>query len=390
MKELGHINNLQLNKLFVNSTFDEAVKDGKIVSGDNILLVYSNIHIFDLSEVCIKLLLLGITPIVVINKKYNILMEHLIYITPEIKKLKCKIELIDTLEYMKEGIKNMKDKITLAVCNPPYDGKARLHQQIFNKTFEILEDSGVMVIIQPAYTYQNNKSNTDKYTSKMSKYLEQYKTSAELVHGSVFKDALIATDLSITRIEKVKSTGKGIDNIESFTYKNGDTYENIPLSSICFNTTPPALFTQLRTKYEKMCSDNGSIADISFKNGNIKADKNYAKMAKIRGHIIDGGIADDFYSIFAKKNMEDDEITFGLECKKSETKNVYRYLASNTARYGFSMLKMNNNVVSEIALIPIIDFSKEYTEVELYSMFGFTDEEIAEIERIIPYWDHGV
>ena len=282
------------------------------------------------------------------------------------------------------------EKITLAVCNPPYDGKANLHQKIFNKTFELLEDGGVMVMIQPAYPYQNNKSNTDQHTKKMITYLETYNTSAELVHGSVFKDALIATDLSITRIEKVESTGNGIGNIESFTYRNGDVYNNIPISSICFNTTPPLLFTQIREKYEKMCLSNGSIADIAFKNNHIDPNKNYAKLAKIRGHITNNGIADDFYSIFAKKNMDDAEITFGLECKKNETKNVYRYLASNTARYGFSILKMNNNVVAEISLIPIIDFSKNYTEKDLYDLFGFTEEEITEIERVIPYWDHGV
>ncbi len=271
------------------------------------------------------------------------------------------------------------------VGNPPYNGLKQLHQQIFNKCVNLLKANGELSFIQPATAYQSNEEFLNKrHTQKMIEIIKFYKTSVKIVGGGVFKDNLIATELSITNLKKIEST----ENIEQVEYSNGKIYKDVDIKDICVNNTPPGIFHSIHNKYKKLINKNGSLLDIAKE----EPKENTIAIAKIRGHICTTTAAykSDFFTFYSGPNKETTKnIKYGLLCKKGQESNMYAYLDSKFARYGLSMLKLNTNIISggKIALTPIVDFSKSWTDQELYDMAEFTAEEIKEIEKVIPIYE---
>jgi len=391
----NNIMNYQLSKYIGDRNISEAVEKGILKKGDNIILPYSNLHIFDIAEVCTDLIVNDINTYIVLEDEYQILFKKLILLGD--KKIKQKegiIKIITRTQYLNGGYDYMKGKIKLSDGNPPYDGKSELHQKIFNKTLELLEDGGQMTFIQPSTPIHNkkedkiNKDGTKKPTLIMKENLCNYNTEIEVVSGSIFKDAAIATDLMITTITKKQSNFYGIDKI---TYKNGQVYTNVNIEDISMTQVPPNIYKNILKKYKKLCLSNGTINDIAYFSKNMNSYDNYISIAQVRGHIdtVTGGLKNDFFTYFSKDNItkDADDIKYGLLSDYKE--NTFKYLSSNVARFGLSLLKFNsNNHMGENKLTPLVDFSRTYTDQELYDMLGLTEEEIIEIEKVIPYWDH--
>ncbi len=69
---------------------------------------------------------------------------------------------------------------------------------------------------------------------------------------------------------------------------------------------------------------------------------------------------------------------------QKESENAVTYLNSKFARFLVSVVQNTQNTKSEsYRLVPIQDFSKPWTDSELYAKYGLTDEEIAFIESMI-------
>lgn len=391
----NNIMNYQLSKYIGDNSIAESIKKGILKKGDNIILPYSNLHVFDLAEVCTDLIVNDINTYIVLEDKYQILLKKLIILGD--KKIKQKLDIINIItpaQYLKGEYDYMKGKMTIGDGNPPYDGNSQLHQKIFNKTLELLEDGGQMTFIQPATPVHNkkedsiNKNSTKSPMLTMRENLCNYYTEVEIVSGSVFKDAAIATDLMITTIIKKQSDFNGLNKI---TYKNGQTYTNVNIEDISMTQISPKIYSSILKKYKKLCLKNGTLNDIAYFSKKMDIDSKYVSIAQIRGNINKetGELVSDFFTYFSDNDIKrnDTDIKYGLLSNNKE--NVYNYLSSNVARFGLSLLKFNNNNHrGENKMTPLVDFSKIYTEQELYDMLGLTEEEIIEIEKVIPYWDH--
>lgn len=267
-------------------------------------------------------------------------------------------------------------------ANPPYSGS--LHQTIFNKCIKVLKPDGQMTIIQPATTIQNKRAQTRGTPPKqMQNNLGKYYSEIIIEDGTVFKDALISTDLTITTIKMGKPTSSNIDKL---TNKNGTVYTDVALEDISMCQMPPALFKSIRDKYEEYITVHGSLKDISVLD-KLNPQKHYISIARIRGHRGPDGLKDDFYTHFAFANTKNkDNISLGLECVLSEEENIYSYLTTYVARFALALLKFNTD--TQLRLVPLIKFSEMVTDEELFEMLNITDEEQDAIKEVIPYWNH--
>lgn len=271
-------------------------------------------------------------------------------------------------------------KFDIIVGNPPYNGKAALHQQFFNKCYDLLEDNGVMAFIQPATTYFNKKTNQKDAVNTMQEIVKSNQCEVEIENPEIFDNAGIQNDLSITYLTKTKKSSTTIDKI---TYKNSKTYTNVPLEDISMTQINPVTYATIRTKYEKYINVHGNLEDkISKVTGELKA-----TLGKIRGT---RPTDDDFYTFIPLRGNREGygdstDSTFGVKISsKQEVEFVYDYLESYVARFGLALLKFSQNTANkEFALVPLVSFNKKYTDSDLCNLIGLTPDEFSEIKKVI-------
>lgn len=276
-------------------------------------------------------------------------------------------------------------KFSVIVGNPPYNGKAALHQQFFNKSYDLLEDNGVMAFIQPATTYFNKKTNQKDAVNTMQEIIKTNVCEVEIENPEIFENAGIQNDLSITYLTKAKKTTTTINKI---TFKNGITYTDVPLEDISMTQIDPVVYSKIRSKYEAYVLAHGSIEDkISKVSGKLKA-----HLGKIRGT---RPTDDDFYTFIPLRENRKDyglskDSTFGVSVSsKNEVDFVYDYLESYIARFGLALLKFSQNTANkEFALVPLVEFDKFYSDEDLRRLLNLTKSELAEIKKVIvPLYD---
>jgi len=99
-------------------------------------------------------------------------------------------------------------------------------------------------------------------------------------------------------------------------------------------------------------------------------------------------VADDFYTIVTRDLKVEERAT-----KKSwwsfktqqEAHNFLNYLKTDFARFGLAVLKNTQNLgPTDMACIPWLDFTRSWSDKQLYSMFNITPEEQAFIKQHIP------
>ena len=283
-------------------------------------------------------------------------------------------------QFREKAYKNM--KFSTITINPPYNGKAALHQQFFNKCYDLLEDGGVMAAIQPATTYFNKKTNQKDAVDVMQEIIKTNPCEVEIENPEIFENAGIQNDLSITYLTKSKKTNSTIDKI---TYKNGKTYTNVPLEDISMTQVDPNVYAGIRTKYENYIKKKGNLEDkISKVDGVLKA-----SLGKIRGT---RPTDDDFYTFIPLRGNRagygsSTSSTFGVKINsKKEVDFVYDYLESYIARFGLALLKFSQNTANkEFALVPLVTFDKKYSDADLCELLGITASEFLEIKKVIVH-----
>lgn len=273
-------------------------------------------------------------------------------------------------------------KFDVIVGNPPYQGKAALHQQFFNKSYSLLNDNGYLAFIQPATTYFNKKEKQKAPVDTMMATVKSNKCNITIVGPEVFENAIIRNDLSITVLNKCPS---GNSLIEEIKYKNGTKFNNVALEDITMTQLDPVIYRSIRIKYENFISTFGCLEDKVSKD----VTKLKAPLAKIRGNAPSDC---DFYTFIPKREaMASTKVAgnyyndFGILAKsKTEVENIYDYLTSYVARFGLAILKFSQNTLNkEFNSVPLVPFNKTYTDDELYKMLDLTDDEINAIKKVI-------
>ncbi len=112
-------------------------------------------------------------------------------------------------------------------------------------------------------------------------------------------------------------------------------------------------------------------------------------IAAIRGNQGINGKCDDFYTILSSRDYVKAKNKMGHALISDHKENVYKYLESIIARFGLSITKINpNNHRGELKTIPLVDFSKEFDEEQMYIDMNISKEERKIMEETIPYWNH--
>jgi hypothetical protein len=271
-------------------------------------------------------------------------------------------------------------KFDVIVGNPPYNGKAALHQQFFNKGYELLNNNGTLAFIQPATTYFNKKDKQKGPVNDMIEIIKNNVCTVYIENPEVFENAGIQNDLSITILTKTPSVKQ---TIESITFKNGNTYTDVSLNDITMTQINPTIYSAIRTKYEKFIAINGNLENkISKSVGTLKA-----SLGKIRGTRPTDA---DFYTFIPLRENRSNygasaASEFGVALNSAkEVDFVYDYLESYVARFGLAILKFSQNTANkEFALVPLVLFNQYYTDSDLYNMIGLTADEVNEIKKVI-------
>ena len=70
--------------------------------------------------------------------------------------------------------------------------------------------------------------------------------------------------------------------------------------------------------------------------------------------------------------------------KQEEANNLKEYVKTNFFRFLLSTILLTQNIAKDkFQFVPLQDFSKPWTDEELYKKYGLTDEEIQFIESMI-------
>ena len=70
--------------------------------------------------------------------------------------------------------------------------------------------------------------------------------------------------------------------------------------------------------------------------------------------------------------------------KQNEAYNLKEYAKTNFFRFLLSTILLTQNIAKDkFQFVPLQDFSKPWTDEELYAKYGLTDEEIQFIESMI-------
>lgn len=280
-----------------------------------------------------------------------------------------------------------KMKFDVIVGNPPYQGKAQLHQQFFNLSVDLLKDNGYIGFIQPATPYFNKKDGK-KHEKEMQDNLLKYDTSVKFVSSDIFKNAGIANDLAITIMRK-KENNKGL--ISYVEYKNGKHYTDVNIEDINYLSIDGNLYRAIRDKYQNYINKNGSMRERVYSKYNKPIDR-ISKLQRIRGHMY----CNDFYTFvsndksYYSKDMNDTS-DHGIKINSlNEMENVYIYLKTFVARFGLAFRKINtNNQPSEFELVPLVDLKKSWDDEKLSILLGLTKEEMDFIKKTLPDY-HGL
>ena len=77
-------------------------------------------------------------------------------------------------------------------------------------------------------------------------------------------------------------------------------------------------------------------------------------------------------------------LVIGPFIKKREAQNALLYMKTKFFRALVSMVKISQNAYAKVYdFVPLQDFSKSWTDAELYTKYGLTEEEIAFIESMV-------
>lgn len=302
--------------------------------------------------------------------------------TGKISSIKAQL-VVDMLGVPKENIihhskiERMTMKFDYIVGNPPYDSLRALHQQFFVKAFGLLKDEGMIAFIQPANPYFNKKNTRKKRAElEMQDIIREHCIEVHFKNEDVFENARLGSKLAITYASP-KKVGDEIKVI----YQNGSK-EGSDLDGINQLTIPGNVYKTVRQKIDKFCETNGNFYDANKNKTGV-----CAKLPKVRG--TPG--QDDFATLIPKNKTDRAVYTYGnhdfgipLE-DASHLDNFYDYLETDFARACLALVKMDINLTGgELRHVPMVDFSKKYSEDELFQMAGLNAEEREILIKLIP------
>lgn len=287
------------------------------------------------------------------------------------------------------------------IGNPPY--KNMIDLKFLTKSFELYKNH--ILFVHPSTWLLDEKFRQPAF-NKARELVHDNLKSIHLFNGNTVFGISLFLPCVITHIDSSHSVEKnGIISIDE-TISKEIKYNNIyEINKFSDND----IYPKLKKKILNWIKNNKSLQDIldeKIKGNNyvnisqIRGNVNtsYINIAQIRGHVNLSGsnmIKDDFYTFVPRdltaelqiKNLR--QITqFGF-ADKLHAENFLSYLKTDFARFCLSIYKINQNLYrGELRSVPYLDYSKIWTDNELYKLFNITDKEIEFIKsKICKYYE---
>ena len=329
------------------------------------------------------------------------------------------IKNIYTKNILEDDLSDM-PKFDFIIQNPPYNKS--LHLDFFNKGLDLLSDTGKMVIIEPStWLIELRQNIAEKKSSQMKKYI----ALKERIKGYVSKVVIenfnnefsvgLYVPCSITYIDKSKEykqieySNCGIKKYVNSLYdcnlignheiiksifeklKNCDIVENhlyIPNKSEKIEGNYYIRYTNIVGRGGCIQGISGQLNLESFynklSNGNfawIYTCTLWANKFNIISNIVHKCIKSGYHD--GTTNDKEAECVTGT---KQELENWNHYVFNNSLPLFINICLTIDQHNNSLPYVPwLVD--KQYTDEEIYEMFGFIDEEIKLIETTIKKYE---
>jgi len=326
-------------------------------------------------------------------KRYRHIIEEMIYVCELQPKnmfiFQCVFDKDDTNElntycgsFLDENFDNhMKnvwgvEKFDIVMGNPPYN--QMIDMDFVKKSYKI---SDKILFVHPSTWLLDEKNKQKKFISTKELIANDLE-SIVLFNGNKLFNIQLFVPCVITYINKNKTNNK--INCLDKTTNTSITYENINNINKYSNND---VYPILKNKILSFCFN-----DNLLKHKGIVAGTYYVNTAQIRGHVNlkseTNMVLDDFYTIVTKDTQVTNEKSkhmFFSFSTLNEANNFLSYLKTKFCMFSLSIYKNNSQLDrGELASIPYLDFTQEWTDEKLYKEFNLTEEEINFINTHIP------
>lgn len=309
-----------------------------------------------------------------------------------------KLKYIDKEEDPFEFMNTWPEKFDVIVANPPYS--KNLHLKFLDKCVDLGKEE--IIFVHPSTQYVEGKGSNKTYADHLDKISDNIK-SLEFFNGNQAFNIALFVPCCITHIDKSKKY-KEFELINKMYGAN----QILPKDSI--------KDLSIWGHSEELISIKNKVLEILGKNGNLHEFGNVlgsrqehkrkvsdedmwiVEITHIRGNISMssdmGMVKDDFFTLTRIDNEPkkgiDPKYNIWWEFKtEEEARNFISYIKTDFARMCLALVKVNQNLYNgELKFIPVVDFSKKWTDSELYDHFNITEREQAFIKEVIkPYYN---
>ena len=336
-----------------------------------------------------------------------------ILICPETRNSKNPSDSKEIEKYIK-WIKTYKMKFDYIIQNPPYNGS--LHLDFLEKGLDLLTEKGRMVIIEPATWLINVRKNGkakkyDAIKKRIGGHVESVKIenfNKDFGTGLYVPFAITTIDFSKT-FDEIEFTCCGEKRFVKSIYDCNLVGEYATIWSIIEKCQNFGDMMKAHTakekmgdgmyyaKYSEIISGNGGFCVATASRTGLNYDSKSIWAESCLGNFSVGYTTTAFHSYnneikdtplcaYDRAHKLTDKITDNIYGTRQELENWKHFIFNNKLPLFLNIvLTIDQNNCSKEFLPWLVD--KQYTDDEINKMFGFTDEEIALIDRTIKKYE---
>lgn len=273
-------------------------------------------------------------------------------------------------------------KFDVIVGNPPY--LRNLHLAFITQSLDLLTPTGMGRMIHPGTWLLNETPGAAKVINAINT-MEPHITNLTFFSGEkVFKDAVFAMPLSITTFQRHDrgTTPIVVDDTINLVHYSADKIADI---------TKHAGNEHYRSIKNKIISFTTKHGSLRTKRRNVG--KYYAALPILVGNLdkTTGAPKSDFYNFITKSQQvvfdyrpQNDKRCFCFDTIE-EANNFESFLKTFFARFCLSISKFDRSL-NWITLdtTPWMDFTKQWNDEDLFTLFNITEDEKILVYKIIP------